>query len=205
MSLSRSTLGAWVFVTSLFVGGFVSHSWSITTPRGTEVTCAFTRGESDCWPAGWTVTMADNYIWETYVVPYGFESVTSQIAPSTCAYNCHGYAWHKWRTDEEYWIDECEDIYISDRSYIFYGIPTAGSVVDCQTDGMICHYARSTGFDEHSAIVLSTTDVVGKWGNGPVYQHPWDHTFYMDYTTSYAVYQPNSNPIEHRDSVVLIR
>lgn len=122
------------------------------------------------------------------------------LAPSTNAYNCHGYAWHMSEGGDARWIGKDrttdEDIYMSDGSYIEVPAGTSLRKVSYQNA-------------DHSAITTGQSNMlISKWSYGPLMRHaPDDSPFtysslryyikYTEFSEGWTEFICNGSPVTY--------
>ena len=86
------------------------------------------------------------------------------IGPASRTYNCHSYAWYNQSTNNHYWLNSL----------------TQNNTFQLQRYWTDDYYYATTESDaekvfyssgDHSAIPLSTTSYISKWGQGPLMKH----------------------------------
>lgn len=143
-----------------------SAQLSVTTPKGTAVPYSI----RECSHPGNSSYHSDidQYLATTYNV--------TLVAPGTCKYNCHSYAWYSTSTNNTVWIDD-PSAYMTDGSYnyLLSGLGTFTGYVD--SGAKVCYGTASSAL--HSAILtgtvsnvpLSNRTAISKWGPSGVFIH----------------------------------
>jgi hypothetical protein len=111
------------------------------------------------------------------------------IGDASMRYNCHAYAWHIYEGGDSVWIGvsspDVEDIYWEDSSYI--EVPDSLSTKVSYTGN-------------HSAVRISDTVFVSKWGRSPLVRHSPENT--PGYGSPSKYYKRYSPHIEGVSSII---
>lgn len=138
---------------------------TIYTPNGTSVTAIRMTTEH---PNN-IIDEYRNYVQTCY--PYA-----TIVRDATQKYNCHSYAWYSQSSTNNIWIDSPEQKkYWSDGSYSLIATYSGGSWPSGITHGAKVDYVN----DNHSARVYSSTEMISKWGPGPLVRHPFAYCPYV--------------------------
>jgi hypothetical protein len=152
-----------------------TYSWNtIQTPKGTDLQAGtLTAGEMDAYSRNF---WKDFYLWY-----YENRIVWEDVA--TRSYNCHGYAWwvteggsYLWigREDYDEDIDEDEDVFWEDNSYI--EVPYQSWATKVSYGGPCEYYSlewnRTANWCDHSAVTTGNNNwFKSKWGEMPLFSH----------------------------------
>ena len=154
----------------------------ILTPNGSEVVARiYTETHDDTFHAD-----KDQEICEQYGVEL--------LAPGTCLYNCHSYAWYLRETTNPYWIEQTT-AYRTDGSYIHMATPSLGTMTNAYSIayGDIIYY----GNNSHSAVFcgnpmsgapVATQYAISKWGKLGLFRHTIANVPYEYDTSSLQVW-----------------
>jgi len=145
----------------------------VYTPKGTSVLAIYMTDE---------LTPAQIASGNNWVAVYYPNAV--RLTNTSRKYNCHSYAWYNQSTNNSIWIDSPgDDIYWQDGSYLW--ITTAYGFVYPIPSNVPDGAKVSYGCDDHSAIKVSSTHFLSKWGQLPLMQHTPSHCPYYSYILSY--------------------
>ena len=112
---------------------------------------------------------------------YNWDSVRVSDRGPTSAYNCHSYAWYSQSANNSYWINQYWtnpstgnytnvanlSKYWTDGSYLWITDGNGTSIPSSVPNGSKVFYALG----DHSAIKISNTYFISKWGKSGLYIH----------------------------------
>lgn len=126
----------------------------------------------------WEITNITNNYVEAY-------PQAEMVRPASARYNCHSYAWYDQSTNNHYWLNRLNSNgflqlsrYWTDDLY----------VMTTETNAEKVYYVSS----DHSAIPLSSTLYISKWGTAPLMKHAPSYSPYS--TTNMQYYRQRSLP-----------
>lgn len=142
---------------------------TLYTPKGTAVNAINITSE---------LTAQEKQAWRDWIAANYPNAII--VSDASKRYNCHSYAWYSQSTSNHYWINAPEQQkYWLDGSYKKIASYNGGTWPSGITHGVVVDYVN----DDHSARVFSSTQIISKWGQGPVVRHPFR---YCPYNSSAA-------------------